>query len=119
MSLRNQDNINFTKVLFNNLGLKIFEEFQIKNLVGEIFIKNFNSAFGSIEGNGFEQNFEATLIGKDLSANPILSLNTQLEIDMEEIFPGTDFLRIKGKELSKIQLSYNSSEGLELSLIHI
>ena len=116
MSLRNQDNINFTKVLFNNLGLKIFEESQIKNLVGEIFIKNFNSAFGSIEGNGFEQNFEATLIGKDLSANPILSLNTQLEIDMEEIFPGTDFLRIKGKELSKIQLSYNSSEGLEINI---
>ena len=58
LSLRNQDNINFTKVLFNNLELKIFEETQIKNLSGEIFIKNFNSAFGSIEGNGFEQNFE-------------------------------------------------------------
>ena len=35
---------------------------------------------------------------------------------MEEIFPGTDFLRIKGKELSKIQLSYNSSEGLEINI---
>ena len=37
---------------------------------------------------------------------------------MEAIFPGTDLLRIKGKELSEIQLSYDYIEGLRINIFN-
>lgn len=118
INLSNQDSINLTKLSFKNLNIKIFEENQLKDLQGKIFIQNFNSAFGFIQGNGFKQNFDVVLTAKDLLKKPSLFLNTKLEIDMEEIFPGTDFLRIKGKELSQIQLSYNHTAGLQINIFN-
>ena len=118
IDLRNQASTNLTKLSFKNINLEIFEESQLNNLQGQIFIENFNSAYGSIEGNGFKQSFDAVLIAKDLLKKPSLFLKTNLEIDMEAIFPGTDLLRIKGKELSEIELSYDYIEGLKINIFN-
>ena len=118
INLRNRDSTNLAKLSFKNINLKIFEESQLNNLQGKIFVENFNSAYGFIKGNGFKQRFDADLIVKDLLKKPSLFLKTNLEIDMEAIFPGTDLLRIKGKELSEIQLSYDYNEGLRINIFN-
>ncbi|GEM_PF-954498 len=118
VNIKNFANVNFTKVTFNSLDLDVFKDTQLKDLEGRIFISNFKNAYGLINGEGFNQNFDAIVKAISLNDKPSLFLSTQLEIDMEKVFPGSDFLRFSGKEESEIKLSFSFDNGWRINIFN-
>ena len=118
VNIKNFANVNYTKVSFNSLDLDVFKDTQLKDLKGRIFISNFKNAYGLINGEGFNQNFDAIVKATSLNDKPSLFLSTQLEIDMEKVFPGSDFLRFSGKEQSEIKLSFSFDDGWRINIFN-
>ena len=116
VNIKNFDNVNFTKLSFNNLDLEVSKDIPLKNLEGRIFISNFKNAYGSINGDGFSQNFDAIVRATSLDDKPSLFLSTQLEIDMDKVLPSNDFLWFTGKEKSKIKLSFSPDNSWRINI---
>ena len=116
INLKSYKNKNFTHILIDDMDLNISDEIKLENINSEIYILNFEEAFGIINTNIFNQNITAYILGKDILSSASIDISSEILLDMDSIFPGSELLSIQGKELSDIKISYKPTSGLNINL---
>ena len=118
VDLRSLANRNFTKLSIRNLDLEISPYLSLEDINSEIYILDLQKAYGFISAYGFNQNINAFLEVKDIFKNPSLFISSSIDINMDNLIPANEFLKIQGEELSQIKLSYTSDLGLKINIFN-
>ena len=118
INLMDSSNVNFAVASLNNLDLDIYKDMQISNINGNIYLNNFNNAYGVLNLGVFNQDLEAIIAIKNLNKNPSISLSSKLLIDMASVTPKSDLFNLQGKELSDLTLTYSEEEGIKISMFN-
>ena len=118
VDLRSFETRNFTKLSTRSLNLKISPNLLLEDISSEIFILDLQNAYGYINAYGFNQDINAFLEVKDIFKNPSVSISSSIDINMDNLIPSNEFLKIQGKEASQIKLSYTSDKGLKINIFN-
>ena len=118
INLTSSNNVNYANLKLEDIELKISSDLDIQKTRGNIFIDNFNNAYGYISAIGFNQDINGFVKAKNLNSNFSISIRSDIEIDMAALFPSSAFFSIDGKELSEIKLSYDLENGFKINIFN-